>query len=285
MLPGYWPRELGPEDACWGPPAPACTHCSRPFSLFNRRHHCRRCGRLACDKCLPRVLGPRGRRVRACSLHLCAFPEGLDVPADRVCVEELFISSNDRLMAAARSGDLPLVKYLVEEEGVPPHWGHPFTQQIAFHAACQAGHLEVAQFLAQQESSSDADTLSLLSSEDQDGQSAVWLAAESGHAHVVEWLVNELHLPFNSYDHQGVDPAYAALQKGHLRIARFLYTKNNVTPLWMACALEDNEDAVIAVCDRFPEQAALCDSFEGNSPVWMCVRGKKRRKRIKTKIA
>lgn len=28
-----------------------CNLCSQPFSLFLRRHHCRDCGQIFCDKC------------------------------------------------------------------------------------------------------------------------------------------------------------------------------------------------------------------------------------------
>lgn len=29
----------------------SCTKCDRPFTLFLRRHHCRRCGRIFCAEC------------------------------------------------------------------------------------------------------------------------------------------------------------------------------------------------------------------------------------------
>lgn len=43
----------------------ACTQCSRPFTLFFRRHHCRACGKIFCDGCSSlRLAGQRA--CRAC---------------------------------------------------------------------------------------------------------------------------------------------------------------------------------------------------------------------------
>ncbi|KDO19387.1 hypothetical protein SPRG_15128 [Saprolegnia parasitica CBS 223.65] len=41
-----------PKEA-WVPDAARqrCIHCSRPFSLFRRRHHCRVCGDVLCGAC------------------------------------------------------------------------------------------------------------------------------------------------------------------------------------------------------------------------------------------
>lgn len=53
-----------------------CFECESPFSLFNRRHHCRLCGRVFCGKCslntIPasveeRVPHEEGERVRVCN--------------------------------------------------------------------------------------------------------------------------------------------------------------------------------------------------------------------------
>jgi hypothetical protein len=58
----------------------ACYECNRSFTLFLRRHHCRRCGRIFCAACCPKVnlvaLGlaspqdpaaPQGSKVRTCT--------------------------------------------------------------------------------------------------------------------------------------------------------------------------------------------------------------------------
>ena len=49
----------------WAPDASAsaCTLCAAPFTLFNRRRHCRSCGRLACGQCFSQ------------RCHLPGFPE------------------------------------------------------------------------------------------------------------------------------------------------------------------------------------------------------------------
>jgi sterol 3beta-glucosyltransferase len=49
----------------WAPDdsSASCTVCAAPFTLFNRRRHCRSCGRLACGACFPH------------RCHLPGFPE------------------------------------------------------------------------------------------------------------------------------------------------------------------------------------------------------------------
>jgi tankyrase len=42
--------------------APACTNCSNAFSFFNRRHHCRACGKVYCSKCSSRSMHIRGSK-------------------------------------------------------------------------------------------------------------------------------------------------------------------------------------------------------------------------------
>jgi hypothetical protein len=52
--------------------APHCQLCPTPFTLFERRHHCRHCGRVCCADCsstrlpLPAGFGHGGELVRVC---------------------------------------------------------------------------------------------------------------------------------------------------------------------------------------------------------------------------
>jgi hypothetical protein len=43
-----------------------CQHCKTKFTFFNRRHHCRWCGGLYCEKCSP-IRHHNNLLVRACS--------------------------------------------------------------------------------------------------------------------------------------------------------------------------------------------------------------------------
>lgn len=60
-----------PDQSCR-----VCYECDTPFSLFNRRHHCRICGRVFCGRCTQNTLpiadvqlgiGQESERVRACN--------------------------------------------------------------------------------------------------------------------------------------------------------------------------------------------------------------------------
>lgn len=43
-----------------------CFECNKAFSLFNRKHHCRVCGRIFCDACSARRLEIKGHFKRVC---------------------------------------------------------------------------------------------------------------------------------------------------------------------------------------------------------------------------
>ncbi|KAM8833445.1 zinc finger FYVE domain-containing protein 26 isoform 1-T1 [Synchiropus picturatus] len=70
--PKFQPPDLPPPRKDWVPDAQrrVCMICQRErFTMFNRRHHCRRCGRLVCQACsehkMP-VEGCPGEDVRVC---------------------------------------------------------------------------------------------------------------------------------------------------------------------------------------------------------------------------
>eukprot|EP00037_Helgoeca_nana_P028500 m.335434 g.335434 ORF g.335434 m.335434 type:complete len:254 (+) comp27770_c0_seq5:171-932(+) len=49
-------RQKPKESPDWTPDGSSacCEECFVKFNVFRRRHHCRRCGRLVCDKCAPK---------------------------------------------------------------------------------------------------------------------------------------------------------------------------------------------------------------------------------------
>jgi hypothetical protein len=48
--------------------SPDCSLCSKAFTMFHRRHHCRKCGRVVCDRCSPhrKNLGGGASPQRVC---------------------------------------------------------------------------------------------------------------------------------------------------------------------------------------------------------------------------
>lgn len=69
----------------WQPNTTGCTLCHRPFTLFTRPHHCRRCGQVVCDDCSrsrkyvkwpaneknAQVPGQKGDLHRVCNACVC----------------------------------------------------------------------------------------------------------------------------------------------------------------------------------------------------------------------
>ncbi len=53
-MPGFQP--IKEDDAAWekDSAAPNCNDCASSFGVLTRRHHCRVCGKLFCDRCSPK---------------------------------------------------------------------------------------------------------------------------------------------------------------------------------------------------------------------------------------
>jgi len=66
-------RKVGVPESAWDGEAKECALCQKEFGVFTRRHHCRGCGRNACD---------------GCSSHKALLPEhyGKNKP-QRICGE------------------------------------------------------------------------------------------------------------------------------------------------------------------------------------------------------
>ncbi|KAL6648017.1 hypothetical protein ACP70R_012241 [Stipagrostis hirtigluma subsp. patula] len=81
LLTSWLPRRSNPDNVSrdfWMPDhsCRVCYDCDAQFTIFNRRHHCRRCGRIFCGKCtansIPVSSGPdrnvdEGDRIRVCN--------------------------------------------------------------------------------------------------------------------------------------------------------------------------------------------------------------------------
>ncbi|KAL6878222.1 hypothetical protein ACP4OV_012392 [Aristida adscensionis] len=81
LVTSWLPRRSNPDNVSrdfWMPDhsCRVCYDCDAQFTIFNRRHHCRRCGRIFCGKCtansIPVSAGPdrnvdEGDRIRVCN--------------------------------------------------------------------------------------------------------------------------------------------------------------------------------------------------------------------------
>ena len=77
--------------------ASACTVCSTPFSLANRKHHCRSCGRLTCARCV------------AMRCHLPGYPEDAPQLTCERCLDSrrafFAMHSGQSVLPVAPAGD------------------------------------------------------------------------------------------------------------------------------------------------------------------------------------
>eukprot|EP00897_Mesotaenium_endlicherianum_P009455 jgi/Mesen1/8538/ME000484S07921 len=96
-----------------------CTKCEREFTIYHRRHHCRGCGRLVCDKCsayriaLPEAYGCGAGPLRACAacydLHMSARYEaelqrGEAQPPDFGALRAELLRAAERYLALPEEG-------------------------------------------------------------------------------------------------------------------------------------------------------------------------------------
>lgn len=74
-----------PDQSCR-----VCYDCDSQFTIFNRRHHCRLCGRVFCAKCTanslpapsddPRIGSEDWERIRVCNYCFKQWEEGIEPP-------------------------------------------------------------------------------------------------------------------------------------------------------------------------------------------------------------
>lgn len=76
-----------PDESCM-----VCYECDSQFTVFNRRHHCRLCGRVFCSKCTsnwiptsssePKTPPEDWDKIRACNYCFKLWEQGLTVPVE-----------------------------------------------------------------------------------------------------------------------------------------------------------------------------------------------------------
>ncbi|KAH0490035.1 hypothetical protein TgHK011_001520 [Trichoderma gracile] len=118
------------------------------------------------------------------------------------------------------------------------------------HEAAQSGFLDMVKLLLERDPT-------CASIPDDDGETAIWIAADQGHLEVVRLLVKchdvDINAPATEYMRT---PIHQAVDNGHADIVKLLLDVNaehdqpdddNVTPLWIAAAQGDDEIVQILI--------------------------------------
>jgi ankyrin repeat protein len=135
-------------------------------------------------------------------------------------INALDIFGNTPLHSAAKSGNLDLVKYLIEEKGAdfnaPDNDG-----ETPLHSAASWGTLDVLKYLIE-EKGADFNT------PDNDGETPLHSAASWGTLDVVKYLIEEKGADFNALDKCGKTPLHSAAFAaglGKLDVVKYLKKK------------------------------------------------------------
>jgi ankyrin repeat protein len=129
-------------------------------------------------------------------------------------INAIDIFGNTPLHFAAKSGNLDLVKYLIEEKGAdfnaPDNDG-----KIALHFAARWAKLDVVKYLIEEKGAD-------FNAPDNDGKIALHFAAESGELDLVKYLIEEKGADFNTPDNDGETPLHSAASWGTLDVVKYL---------------------------------------------------------------
>lgn len=138
---GGSPRKKSSQAAVWVPDAKVsnCMICKTKFTLTNRKHHCRRCGSVACGPCTSKraPLEEGGKDERLCAGCYDAVVNGVVAetpsakdPAQRVDVEAMATLAQDIGTVAPRARPDTVSDYRMPKaaEPVRPAPGAPVAQ-------------------------------------------------------------------------------------------------------------------------------------------------------------
>ena len=179
------------------------------------------------------------------------------------------LAKEEHLLHAAHEGRLNIVIHLVDL-GVNPNWRR-FDGTTPLFAACQAGHLQVAQYLLQLPgiepdipnfekatpllaacAFKHVEVVSLLLGDprvfpdpaDREGCTPLYLACQEGCVGAVRLLLDDSRVNVNRVSNAGTSPFNSACQEGHLGVVEVMLedlrvdvnraTDQGATPLYMA---------------------------------------------------
>ena len=136
------------------------------------------------------------------------------------------------LFKAVSDGDISVVKWLVEEEGLDPNQvdSDGFTPLLA---AVELGNLEMVRYLVEERGADPSNS-------DWEGHTALGLALKKGHLQIVKWLVVKLGISFHKDDDWGEAILLNVVEYGHLDIVQWLVDEKGVNPRG-----DDEEDPLI----------------------------------------
>lgn len=208
-----------------------CARCSAKFGLVRRRHHCRGCGVLLCNRCctwmpLPEQFGLGDEEQRVCKWCIDVKFNMLQAArvehAQRV---RILMAWNIDTSHAAASGSTALhaaaadksqqgvgaVRCLTEQGFIEDMCDDKGWQAI--HVAASVGNIDAIRILAR----AGAD----LNATNDEGSTALHLATHRGHVHTAQYLVNTgAHV--NVSDGEGNSPLLLAVASGHVPLVSFL---------------------------------------------------------------
>jgi len=119
------------------------------------------------------------------------------------------------LWDACTSGDLDLVRDLVNDEGVNANWADPEMQRTAFYRACGHGRVAVVEFLFK-DSRIDVNKTQM------EGATPFQIACQQGHPNVVSLLLEDKRIEVNKPQNQGCTPFFIACENGHREVILLL---------------------------------------------------------------
>ena len=175
------------------------------------------------------------------------------------------------LWIAASRGHAEVVKLLVERDDVEPDRKNKYGQTPLWEAAWQ-GHAAVVKLLVERDDVK-AD------SKDDDGQTPLWVAASRGHAEVVKLLVERDDVEADSKNKHGRTPLREAAWQGHAEVVKLLLERDDIeadsknmygrTPLWEA-AWQGHAVVAKLLVERDDVTADSKDK-SGRTPLWIAA--------------